>query len=341
MPHHARPLRRIRKLTRRDMLRLGGTAAAGAAVLGCGSGDDGRPVTVFSPMGEVKNQALVRQVDRFMALRDDLRVEVMPVPWDQGHAKLLTMIAGGNPPDVITATGQWMAEFRAMGAIEDLTSWHASWPHRDAFTRTALLRCESSTAIEERPGLRPAPGADDAGHVLPPAVAGRAGTGTCGDAGRLARFAGADHRPGPGPLRLRPAWRPRGLLDLVAHPGGVLRYERMVRRGPALHHQQPGTRGRAGLLERSLPGRAGACGRGELGIQRTGAGILVRDLRVHRAGPGSGAHLPGSRHGRIDPGHGAHARRAPGPRGLQRHLDPVDFQGGARTPTAPWRSTNG
>ncbi len=149
MPHHARPLRRIRKLTRRDMLRLGGTAAAGAAVLGCGGGDDRRTVTVFSPMGEVKNQALARQVDRFMALRDDLRVEVMPVPWDQGHAKLLTMIAGGNPPDVITATGQWMAEFRAMGAIEDLTSWHASWPHRDAFTRTALLRCESSTAIEE------------------------------------------------------------------------------------------------------------------------------------------------------------------------------------------------
>ncbi|MCY4545297.1 MAG: sugar ABC transporter substrate-binding protein [Gemmatimonadetes bacterium] len=154
MRHHANPGSKPRRITRRDMLRLGSAAFAGAAfvgatVLGCGGGDGRRTVTVFSPMGEVKNLALRRQVERFMALRDDLRVELIPAPWDQGHAKLLTMIAGGNPPDVIAATGQWMAEFRAMGAIEDLTPWYASWPHRDAFTRTGLLRCESSMAIED------------------------------------------------------------------------------------------------------------------------------------------------------------------------------------------------
>ena len=144
MRHHAK----YEFPSRRDVLRLGGTALAGAAVLGCGGGDDRRTVTLFSPMGEVKNRALAVRIDRFMSLRDDIRVELIPVPWDQGHAKLVTMIAGGNPPDLITATGQWMAEFRAMGAIEDLTSWYESWPHRDAFTSTSLLRCESSTAIE-------------------------------------------------------------------------------------------------------------------------------------------------------------------------------------------------
>ena len=144
MPKSSVPL----KFSRRSALRIGGTVLAGAAMLGCSDGDNRQVVTVFSPMGELKNRALARQIDRFMALQDDIRVELISVPWDQAHSKLLIMIAGGNPPDVITATGQWMAEFRSMGAIKDLTAWYQSWPNRDTFTRTGLLRCESSTAIQ-------------------------------------------------------------------------------------------------------------------------------------------------------------------------------------------------
>lgn len=136
-------------LSRRDMLKLSGTAMLGAVVFGCSRASEQNTVTIFSPTGDIKTQALMAQANVFTEQNPDIRIEVLPVPWDQGRTKLITMVAGGNPPDIIILTGQWMSEFRAMGAVENLTDWHRTWAHRDAFTQTGIRRCEISAAIED------------------------------------------------------------------------------------------------------------------------------------------------------------------------------------------------
>jgi multiple sugar transport system substrate-binding protein len=144
-----KPFNQKSSLSRREMLKLTGSTIIGAYVFGCSGATEQKTVTLFSAMGDVKNQAITKMAETFAQLHPDIRVEVLQVPWDQGRAKLITMVAGGNPPDLIVLTGQWMAEFRAMGAIDNLTSWYQTWTHKDAFTEIGIRRCEISAAIED------------------------------------------------------------------------------------------------------------------------------------------------------------------------------------------------
>ena len=134
-------------MSRRRMLKLSSGVLVGASLFGCGAGNSDA-LTVIAPLGDVKNSAIERLCQEYTELHPINQVEFMPVPWDQGHSKLLTMIAGGNPPDLMFLTGQWVAELRAMGALENLERWHADWEYRDMFTPIAMQRAESSAAIE-------------------------------------------------------------------------------------------------------------------------------------------------------------------------------------------------
>ena len=140
-------------MSRRHMLKLSagtalGATALGTTLFGCAGSGSGKKVTVVAPMGDVKNQAVERLCAQFAEANPGTSVEYVPVPWDQAHTKLLTMIAGGNPPDLMYLTGQWVAELRAMNALEDLTSWYNGWEYKGMFTPVAVQRCESSSAIE-------------------------------------------------------------------------------------------------------------------------------------------------------------------------------------------------
>jgi multiple sugar transport system substrate-binding protein len=46
---------------------------------------------------------------------------VQQVPWNAAHEKLLTALAGDSLPDVCQLGNTWIAEFAALGALEDLT----------------------------------------------------------------------------------------------------------------------------------------------------------------------------------------------------------------------------
>ena len=134
-------------MSRRRMLKLSSGVLVGASLFGCGTGNSDA-LTVIAPLGDVKNRAIERLCQEYTESHPIRRVEFMPVPWDQAHSKLLTMIAGGNPPDLMFLTGQWVAELRAMGALENLERWHGDWEYRDMFTPIAMQRAESSAAIE-------------------------------------------------------------------------------------------------------------------------------------------------------------------------------------------------
>ena len=147
-PHRGPSIKNQKSISRREMLKLTGGALLGAALSGCGGSGDRNTVTFLTPMGGPKNQAIGRLAAEWSEGHPAIRVEHMPVPWDQAHTKLLTMIAGGNPPDLFVLTGQWVSEFRAMGAIENLTPWYQGWDHKDTFTPIARQRCEIATAID-------------------------------------------------------------------------------------------------------------------------------------------------------------------------------------------------
>jgi multiple sugar transport system substrate-binding protein len=77
-----------------------------------------RPLVVWA-MGE-EGKKIAEVARRFERDNPGLKVETQAIPWEAAHAKLLTAVVGGIPPDVSQVGTTWMAEFAAMGALEPL-----------------------------------------------------------------------------------------------------------------------------------------------------------------------------------------------------------------------------
>ncbi len=56
----------------------------------------------------------------FEATRPGVRVEIQAIPWGAAHAKLITAVVGGIPPDISQMGTTWMPEFAAMDALQPL-----------------------------------------------------------------------------------------------------------------------------------------------------------------------------------------------------------------------------
>jgi ABC-type sugar transport system permease subunit/ABC-type glycerol-3-phosphate transport system substrate-binding protein len=67
-------------------------------------------------MGE-EGKKIAVMARRFEAENPGVTVETQAVPWEAAHAKLLTAVVGGIPPDVSQLGTTWMAEFAAMNAL--------------------------------------------------------------------------------------------------------------------------------------------------------------------------------------------------------------------------------
>jgi len=87
---------------------------------GCGGGADDRVVVDFWAMGAEGERALPL-IEEFHAAHPDIRVRVQAIPWSAAHEKLLTAFAGDALPDVCQLGNTWLAEFAALGALENLT----------------------------------------------------------------------------------------------------------------------------------------------------------------------------------------------------------------------------
>jgi multiple sugar transport system substrate-binding protein len=61
-------------------------------------------------------------VAAFEREHSDVDVRLQQIPWTAAHEKLLTAFAGDTLPDVCQLGNTWIAEFEALGALEDLTS---------------------------------------------------------------------------------------------------------------------------------------------------------------------------------------------------------------------------
>lgn len=115
---------------------LGCLLFAGAPVAGHAGPHTASPTRVLKvwAMGE-EGKKLAGLARAFEATRPGVRVEIQPIPWGAAHAKLVTAVVGGIPPDVSQMGTTWMPEFAAMDALLPLDDRLAADPdvHKDAF----------------------------------------------------------------------------------------------------------------------------------------------------------------------------------------------------------------
>src|ERR1700741_4216932 len=61
-------------------------------------------------------------VERFNQSQKDYAVQIEYVPQAQARQKLISSVAGGNPPDLCQIWDNWVGQFNGMNSVEDLTA---------------------------------------------------------------------------------------------------------------------------------------------------------------------------------------------------------------------------
>lgn len=99
-------------------------------------------------MGE-EGKKIALMARRFEAAHPGVTVETQAIPWEAAHAKLLTAVVGGIPPDVSQVGTTWMAEFATMDALEPLDARAAlsTTARPDAFFPGSLQTCRVDGAL--------------------------------------------------------------------------------------------------------------------------------------------------------------------------------------------------
>ena len=72
---------------------------------------------------EATRDIFLKAIDEFKATHPNVEIELIALPFDQVRPQLITMSAGGNPPDIVQLNGAWPHELGAMGVLRDLTEF--------------------------------------------------------------------------------------------------------------------------------------------------------------------------------------------------------------------------
>lgn len=71
---------------------------------------------------EATAEGIEKVISEFEDKHPNVKIENMPIPFDQMRQQLLTMTSGGNPPDIAMLNGPWSQELGAQGALADLSA---------------------------------------------------------------------------------------------------------------------------------------------------------------------------------------------------------------------------
>ncbi|MFC1734488.1 extracellular solute-binding protein [Candidatus Hydrogenedentota bacterium] len=77
-------------------------------------------------------------VNDFEEKNPDIKVDYVRVPYSASVSKVVYAIQAGNPPDCSLIMSGWVAQFVAMGGLEDLEPYIANWEHKNEIDETAL-----------------------------------------------------------------------------------------------------------------------------------------------------------------------------------------------------------
>ncbi|GIV56608.1 MAG: hypothetical protein KatS3mg040_1376 [Candidatus Kapaibacterium sp.] len=91
---------------------LGGVAVGMALLAACSSEPSQRVLRVWHFWSEPAQERAFRAlIAAFERQHGDVRVELVPLQWSDGKAKLQIALASSNPPDVVHLGAEWVAEF--------------------------------------------------------------------------------------------------------------------------------------------------------------------------------------------------------------------------------------
>lgn len=86
----------------------------------------------------IRSEWMEEKIAVFEAENPNIKIEREVVPWEQAHDRLVIMTAAGELPDVLETSDNWMAEFAAAGAYENLEPYFAAWEHKDDVAELAI-----------------------------------------------------------------------------------------------------------------------------------------------------------------------------------------------------------
>lgn len=85
-----------------------------------------------------RTEFLQGQIDAFEEANPGVTVELVSLPWDQAFEKFLTMVQGGETPDIVEMPERWLSLYAGNGQLESLEPWLAEWEHTDSLTDRTL-----------------------------------------------------------------------------------------------------------------------------------------------------------------------------------------------------------
>ncbi len=113
-----------RGLSRRDFLRTGAAALAGAAALGlagCGGASDDPNALTFTTYELPDNAVLEALIRRYERQNPDISIELQRVPGGNYWPQLETRLAAGEGPDIVRINYQRLKKYSSGGALVDVT----------------------------------------------------------------------------------------------------------------------------------------------------------------------------------------------------------------------------
>jgi multiple sugar transport system substrate-binding protein len=105
-----------------------------ALVLSCGLLAEAKTKLTFVVNSDTSDQEAWQQLAAgYMRQRPDIEVEVLPIPWNDYHTKLSTMIAAGVVPDVVYYAARRVVGLAAAGALMDFSQVIKTLPNRQEY----------------------------------------------------------------------------------------------------------------------------------------------------------------------------------------------------------------
>ena len=97
-----------------------------------------------------RTEVLKTMVAAFEKANPGTTVEIVSLPWGQAFEKLLTMVQGGQKPDVVEMPERWLSLYANRGELESLEPYLAKWPETSQLADRVLEygRAAKKTAYE-------------------------------------------------------------------------------------------------------------------------------------------------------------------------------------------------